>query len=199
MAFTFGNPEAKTLAGMAPTSNLLISLSQACLDHQALETDMTIRSIKVNSKPRVLILDAHMVVADAFRFLLDEMAFCATTVVKDALEARLEIIASGGFDLLVLDVSAVGLGSIAAVEKLVAENGNRHTVIITNSKDALGNDILPAAASFVVCNKKQPVTQIVDAMRKLLDASPRAEIAFFSGAFRGETDQYDMPSNPRYV
>ena len=159
---------------------------------------MTISSFVGRSKPSVLILDAHMVVADAFRFLLDEMAFCATTVVKDALEARLEIIASGGFDLLVLDVNAVGLGSIAAVEKLVAENGNRHTVIITNSKDALGNDILRAAASFVVCSKKQPVTQIVDAMRKLLDASPRAEIAFFSGKIGEKTDQYAMPRNRRY-
>ena len=145
---------------------------------------MTISSFVGRSKPSVLILDAHMVVADAFRFLLDEMAFCATTVVKDALEARLEIIASGGFDLLVLDMDAVGLGSIAAVEKLVAENGNKATMIITNRRDELGDVFLPSAESVAVCSKKQPVTEIVREMRHLLSADLRrsmAEIFSFPG------------------
>lgn len=184
MAFTFGNREAKTLANIAPTSKLLTPLSLACLHHQALETEMTISSFEGRSKPSVLILDAHMVVADAFRFLLDEMRFCTTTVVKDALEARLEIIASGGFDLLVLDVEAIGLGSLEAVEKIVAENGNKATMIITNRRDELGDVFLPNAESVAVCSKKQPVTEIVREMRHLLSADLRrsmAEIFSFPG------------------
>lgn len=145
---------------------------------------MTISSFEGRSKPSVLILDAHMVVADAFKFLLDEMRFCTTTVVKDALEARLEIIASGGFDLLVLDVEAVGLGSLESVEKIVAENGNKAAMIITNHKEILGQDILPNASAHCICTKKQPVTEIVREMRKLLSADVRrsmAEIFSFPG------------------
>ena len=138
---------------------------------------MTISSFEGRSKPSVLILDAHMVVADAFRFLLERMRFCTTTVVKDALEARLEIIASGGFDLLVLDVEAVGLGSLEVIEKLVAENGNKATIIITNRRDELGDVILPDAESVAVCSKKQPVNEIVREMRHLLSADHRHSMA----------------------
>ena len=138
------------------------------------------------SKPSVLILDAHLVVADAFRFLLDEMRFCTTTVVKDALEARLEIIASGGFDLLVLDVEAVGLGTLKAVEKLVAENGNRATVVITNRAEEFSHNILPNASGHCVCSKKQPVTEIVREMRKLVSAAHRRSMA----------DVFSFPGRP---
>ena len=157
---------------------------QAWLERQEMETAMMIDFFEGPRKPSVLILDAHLVVADAFRFLLDEMRFCTTTVVKDALEARLEIIASGGFDLLVLDVEAVGLGSLEAIEKLVEENSNRAAIIITNRRDELGDVTLPNAESVAVCSKKQPVTEIVREMRYLLSADVRhsmAEVFSFPG------------------
>jgi DNA-binding NarL/FixJ family response regulator len=126
-------------------------------------------------KARILIVDAERSVAEAFGYYLEQKARFAVRIASDAVEARREINASGGFELMLLDIAAPGLERADAIERLAGLNGTGRTVTITGNRMTPEQPSTGTAGDVGLLYKSQPAAEIIDALSNALDSGLGAE------------------------
>lgn len=139
---------------------------------------MNSRLLNKNAKIRVLIADDHRLVAEAFCYLLESTDLYSVTIVCDALEARTEIKASGGFDLMLLDLDMPGIDGPETIKSLATLNGKGKTVILTGGNMALRQSSIFCAGAVGLILKSQSATEILEALTTILEGElyfPRAD------------------------
>lgn len=127
-------------------------------------------SLNRPDKARILIVDAERSVAEAFGYYLEKKARFAVRIARDAVEARREIKASGGFELMLLDIGAPGLERADAIQSLAGMNGAGRTVTITGNRMILDQSSHCTADDVRLLYKSQPAAEIVDALSNALDS-----------------------------
>jgi DNA-binding NarL/FixJ family response regulator len=133
-------------------------------------------SLNRQDKARILIVDAQRSVAEAFGYYLEKNARFAVSIASDALEARQKINASGGFELVLLDVTAPGLERADAVKHLAGLNGSGSTIIITDNPMTPHQPPICTAGDARLLYKSQPAAEIVDALSNVLNSKVGADL-----------------------
>jgi DNA-binding NarL/FixJ family response regulator len=133
-------------------------------------------SLNRQDKARILIVDAQRSVAEAFGYYLEKNARFAVSIASDALEARRKINASGGFELVLVDVTAPGLERADAVRHFDGLNGPGRTVIIAGDPTAPHQPPLCNAGDARRLYKSQPAAEIVDALSDILNSKIAADL-----------------------
>lgn len=133
-------------------------------------------SLNRPDKARILIVDAQRSVAEAFGHYLEKKARFAVRLAHDAVEARREIIASGGFELMLLDIGAPGLERADAILNLAGLNGTGRTVTITGNRMIPDQPSACTAGDVRLLYKSQPAAEIIDALTDALDSRIGADL-----------------------
>jgi CheY-like chemotaxis protein len=126
-------------------------------------------------KPRILIVDGHRQVAEAVGFLLERTGFFSVTLVYDTLEARMEIQASGCFDLLLIDIEAPGTESGKMLEQLIGLNRPFKTVVLIGGSTTL-NQSPPFLSEVFFFKKSQPVTDLIQIIISAMEEFQRFKL-----------------------
>lgn len=133
-------------------------------------------SLNRPDKARILIVDAQRSVAEAFGYYLEKNARFAVRIAHDAVEARREITASGGFELMLLDIGAPGLERADAIQSLAGLNGTGRTVTITGNRLTPDQPSPCTAGDVRLLYKSQPAAEIIDALTDALDSRIGADL-----------------------
>jgi len=130
-------------------------------------------------RPRVLLADDHLIVAEGLKRLL-EPEFELVGVVEDGF-ALLEVAAAEKPDVIVTDISMPGLNGIEALEELKQINPDVHVVCLTMHRDvAYARRALDAGALGYVLKHSAP-EELVIAVRAAAEGR-----AFITPAIAGE-------------
>lgn len=125
-------------------------------------------SINPTGQARILIVDPNRSVAEALAHFLEAMERFTVKVARDAVEACAEIDASGGFELMLLDLDAPGLERAHAIKRLAGLNGGGKTVTITGSRVKPGQISIFDAGDVRLLHKTHPACKIADALSAVL-------------------------------
>lgn len=117
----------------------------------------------------VLIADDHLMVCEAFSQLLTEAGNYHVSVVRDVLEAKAEIFASAGFDLVLLDLFMPGMEGPGTVSEIVRMNRGGRVVILTGGTTRFRQSELFAAGASGLILKSQPARQILQAIQSVVE------------------------------
>ncbi|MCZ8335284.1 MAG: response regulator transcription factor [Rhodobacteraceae bacterium] len=126
----------------------------------------------------LLIADDHHLVSEAFAHLLEQTGRYSVTIARDALEARAEIHATGGFDLVLLDLNMPGMDGPSAVEDIVRANAPGRVAVLTGGTSGSRQSTLFCSGVVGLILKSQPAKDILDALDSILDGElyfPRAD------------------------
>lgn len=126
----------------------------------------------------LLIADDHHLVSEAFAHLLEQTGRYEVTIARDALEARAEIHATGGFDLVLLDLNMPGMDAPTAVEDIVRANARGRVAILTGGTSSMRQSSLFCSGAVGLILKSQPANEILRALDSILDGElyfPRAD------------------------
>lgn len=133
-------------------------------------------SVKQPNEARILIVDAERSVAEAFEFYLRKTKPYMVRIACNAVEAQKEINASGGFELMLLDIAAPGLERTEAVQNLTRLNDGGKTLTIAGSSKMLDRSCTSNSRNVRVLCKSQPATEIVDAINVALEGGINTEV-----------------------
>jgi DNA-binding NarL/FixJ family response regulator len=117
----------------------------------------------------VLIADDHYLVGEAFSQFLGQSGLYETTLVRDVLEARVELRVNGPFDIVLLDLSMPGMDGPETIAELVQRNAGGRVVVLTGGNSRFPQSAIFGAGASGLILKSQPARQIVDALQSILD------------------------------
>lgn len=117
----------------------------------------------------VLIADDHYLVGEAFSQFLSQSGLYETTLVRDVLEARAELLASGPFDIVLLDLFMPGMEGAETIAELVQLNAGGRVVVLTGGNSRFRQSAIFGAGASGLILKSQPARQIIDALQSILD------------------------------
>ena len=126
----------------------------------------------------LLIADDHHLVSEAFAHLLEQTGRFRVTLAHDTLEARAEIHATGGFDLVLLDLNMPGMDGPSAVEDIVRANAPGRVAVLTGGTSGSRQSTLCRAGVGGLTLRSQPAKDILGAIDSILDGElyfPRAD------------------------
>lgn len=126
----------------------------------------------------LLIADDHHLVSEAFAHLLEQTGRYRVTIARDALEARAEIHAMGGFDLVLLDLNMPGMDTPTAVEDIVRANIRGRVAVLTGGTSSSRQSTLFNSGVVGLILKSQPAKDILAALDHIMEGElyfPRAD------------------------
>jgi DNA-binding NarL/FixJ family response regulator len=126
-------------------------------------------SIAETNQRTVLIADDHHLVGEAFSQFLSAVGTYVPTLARDVLEAKAEILASGPFDLILLDLYMPGMEGPETISEIVRLNKGGRVVVLTGGNNRFRQSAIFAAGASGLVLKSQPAKQIVAALESVLD------------------------------
>lgn len=134
-------------------------------------------SMNQPTKARILIVDAERSVAEAFEYYLGKTKPYTVRIASSAMEAQRIINESGGFELMLLDITVPGLEHIEAVQNLARLNVGGKILTITGSSRKLDRPYTLNSRNVRALSKSQPATEIVDAVIGALEGGHKTGIS----------------------
>lgn len=126
-------------------------------------------SIADTKQRTVLIADDHHLVGEAFSQFLSGVGTYVPTLARDVLEAKAEILASGPFDLILLDLYMPGMEGPETISEIVRLNKGGRVVVLTGGNNRFRQSAIFGAGASGLVLKSQPAKQILSALESVLD------------------------------
>lgn len=126
-------------------------------------------SISEAKRRTVLIVDDHHLVGEAFSLFLSGTGDYVPTLARNVLEAKAEILASGPFDLVLLDLYMPGMEGPDSISEIVRLNRNGHVVVFTGGNSPFRQSAIFSAGASGLILKSQPAKQILEALEDVFE------------------------------